>query len=203
MEACNDTAALASAAAALVANPADCTQRVASQFSRLLFPTHLSARQLVRVIENARPLRGDAIEGFPVDIEYLYQGCPDVASKDELIAGLAELALRPPFVQDYQRISRQYKKIATSLEPIARMAMEALPASQPPTQGLVQILMAIERADRTESREEEVKLSSRVRAHVHVPGPCFGRTSRKFAHRIAIHQRACGSFFSAATHYGN
>ena len=44
-----------------------------------------------------------------------------------MIAGLAGLALRPPFVQDYQRVSRQYQKIATSLEPIARMAMEALP----------------------------------------------------------------------------
>jgi hypothetical protein len=38
LQACDDTAALASAAAALVADPAACTQRVASQFSRLLFP---------------------------------------------------------------------------------------------------------------------------------------------------------------------
>ena len=173
LKACDDTAALASAAAALVADPAACTQRVASQFCRLLFPTDLSTRQLVQVIENARPLRGDAIEGFPVDIEHLYQACPDVASGDELIAGLAELALRPPFVQDYQRISRRYKKIATSLEPIARMAMEALPTDQSPSSGLVQILMAVERADRSESFEEEVKLSSSVRAHVHVTQALF------------------------------
>jgi hypothetical protein len=173
LQACNDTTALASVTAALVANPAACTQRVASQFSRLLFPTHLSARQLVQVIENARPLRGHAIEGFPVDIEHLYQACPDVASRDELIAGLAELALRPPFVQDYERVSRQYQKIATSLEPIAGMAMEALPAGQLPSPGLVRILMAVERADRSESREEEVKLSSRVRAHVHVAQALF------------------------------
>jgi hypothetical protein len=173
LQACNDTAALASTAAALVANPAACTQRVASQFSRLLFPTHLSARQLVQVIENARPLRGHAIEGFPTDLEHLYQACPDVASRDELIAGLAELALRPPFVQDYQRISSRYEKIATSLEPIAGMAMEALPPGQLPSPGLVRILMAVERADRSESREEEVKLSSRVRAHAHVAQALF------------------------------
>lgn len=173
LQACDDTTALASAAAALVADPAACTQRVASKFSRLLFPAHLSARQLVQVIENSRPLRGDAIEGFPVGLEHLYQACPDVATRDELIAGLAGLALRPPFVQDYQRVSRQYQKIATSLEPIARMAMEALPAGQPPSLGLVQILMAVERADRSESREEEIKLSSRVRAHAHVTQALF------------------------------
>lgn len=173
LQACDDTAALALAADALVADPAACTQRVASQFSRLLFPTHLSARQLVQVIENARPLRGDSTEGFPADIEPLYQACPDVATRDELITGLAELALRTPFVQDFQRISRQYKKIATSLEPIARMAMEVLPAGQSPSTGQVRILMAVERADQSESREEEVKLSSLVRAHVHVTRALF------------------------------
>ena len=173
LQACNDNVALESAAASLVANPFDCKQRVASQFSRLLFPMHLSARQLLQIIENARPLRGDAIEGFPVDVEHLYQACPDVASRDELITGLARLALRPPFVEHYQRISLRYKKIATSLEPIARIAMEALPAGQPPSPGLVRLLMAVERADRTESREGEVKLSCRVRAHVHVTQALF------------------------------
>lgn len=173
LQACGDMAALASAAASLAAAPAGCSQRVASRFSRLLFPSHLSARQVVHIIENARPLRGDAIDGFPAEIEHLYQACADVASRAVLIEGLAELALRPPFVQDFQRISREYQKIATSLEPIARMAMEALPAGTPPSLGLVRILMAVERADRTESHEDEVKLSSLVLAHEQVTQVLF------------------------------
>ena len=108
-----------------------------------------------------------------------------------------------PFVQDYQRISRRYKKIAKSLEPIARMAMVALPAGQPPKPRAGADLIAVERADRMESREDEVKLSVPACALMCTsPRPCFGRTSRKFAHWIATVQHVCGRSISAGTPYG-
>ena len=121
--------------------------RSASEFSRTLFPAYLTTTELLSVIEKSQRSRGDSLDGFPSALEHIYRHCPDQAAKDELLAGLAELALRPPYAEDYKRISRDYAKIAENIEPLARTTLETLPPESDPTPALVRALMAVERAD--------------------------------------------------------
>lgn len=160
---CEDDKALAAAAAELVRTPERYTPHVAAQFSRLLFPKYLSVAQLLDVIEKSQRTRGDSLDGFPAALDHLYRTCPDNASRDELLAGLSALALRRPYIQDYKHISRDFAKIADSLAPLARAALEALPAATSPTPALVRTLMAVERAECHESRVEGTPLSTMVR----------------------------------------
>jgi hypothetical protein len=164
LDACNDTETLAAVASDLVQRPDAFTPRLASTYSRLLFPKYLSTAQLLHVIEQGRRPSGDSSDGFPSALEDLYRACPNEVSREELLGGLSDLALRPPFVERYQRVSREHQKIAEALGPLARRAVEATPTAGTPTSAVVRTLMAVERTDRREPRSEETPLSTLVRS---------------------------------------
>ena len=164
LAACEDAQALAAAAAHLIQSPEDHTPRLASRFSEVLFPSHLGVSQLLHIIEKSRRPCGDSVEGFPHSLELFYRACPDNTTKNELLAGLGELATRPPFIKDSRRISSDYAKIAENLGPIARIALEAMPETGSPTPALIKALMAIERAEYNESVDEGTPLSTLVRS---------------------------------------
>lgn len=143
-------------------NPEAYPPRAASAFSGTLFPAYLTTRELLSIIEKSQRPPEDSLDGFPSALEQFYAACPDQAARDELLTGLSALALRPPYTQDYKCISRDYAKIAESIEPLARMALESLPPAGDPTPALVRALMAVERADDHESRGHGEPLSASI-----------------------------------------
>ncbi len=171
LAACEEVESLMGAAAHIVQNPETYSSRLASKFSILLFPKYLTTSQLLRIIEKCQRPQRDSLDDFSSDLEDHYRACPDDAAKDEFLLGLAELALRRPFSQDYKRVSRDYEKIADNLAPIAHMALEVMPEKQAPLPSLVRTLMAVERADRDKSHEERTALSALVRSR-----PMLNRT---------------------------
>jgi hypothetical protein len=173
LAACQDTDALKATAADLLKNPEAYPPSAASAFSRTLFPVYITTRELLSIIEMSQRPPEDSLDGFPSALEHLYGACPDQAARDELLAGLSALALRPPYTQDYKRISGDYAKIAESIEPLARKALESLPPSADPTPALVRALMAVERADHHEDRDHGEPLSALVRAHPQVNRALF------------------------------
>jgi hypothetical protein len=166
LEACQDTETLTAAAADLVQSPQAYTPRLAYQFSKILFPNYLSVDQLLQIIERSPRPRGDSLEGFPSILDELYRACPDKDARDQLVGGLATLALRRPYIQDYKRISRDYAKIAENIGSLVRVEIEALPVAAEPTPGLLKALMAVERAQRHESDHDGTPLSTLVRARL-------------------------------------
>jgi hypothetical protein len=173
LDACNDTETLAAVASDLVQRPDAFTPRLASTYSRFLFPKYLSTAQLLHVIEQGRRPSGDSSDGFPSALEDLYRACPDEVSREEFLGGLSDLALRPPFVERYQRVSREHEKIAEELGPLARKAVEATPTAGTPTSAVVRTLMAVERADHHEPRSEETPISTLVRSRPFVNRALF------------------------------
>ncbi len=173
LAACDDKSTLTATAADLAARPEAYNARLASQCSRFLFPNYLSVTQLLHVIEHGQRPRGDTLDGFPAAIGHFYRACPDAHSKAGLLAGLSDLARRPPFVQEYRRISRDFAKIAEELGPVARMALEDIRASDVPGRALVRTLMAVERSERQEYRDDRPPLSSLVRTRPKVNQALF------------------------------
>ncbi len=153
LDACGDQEGLL-ATARWIKNASNCTStRLAANFSRILFPRYLVVEELIELIERSPSLRRGALEGFGDAIDDLWRNCSDAISRERLLAGIADLCLAPPFEDDYRRISRRHHEIARNLAPIAREAMLRL-GSTATSEGLVRVLMAVERADYQLSGDE-------------------------------------------------
>ena len=88
-----------------------------------------------------------------------------------MVGGLAELCLAPPFDDNRHRVSARHSELAKNLERIAKREIESLRDGEP-SDYLIRLLMAVERADREyRSREEWPALCSLVQSN--------GRLQRK------------------------
>jgi hypothetical protein len=162
---CDDREGLSSAARSLMKAPGQASAQRAAGFARVLYPRHLSTDELLTLVSMAKaPPRGSA-EGFPYHIAELHDAAQNSASRTALVCGLGELCLCPPFVADYQRISKRHRELAQHLDVVAQREVKALRSGDPPS-GLVKLLMAVERADPPEhfTGDDEPKLSEIVQA---------------------------------------
>lgn len=158
LEGCADHAGLAAATHWLKEVGEGASARVAPAFAKVLFPRHLSVEDLLAVIARSPPPRRGSLEGFGFALEQLWQACSDDRSRLTLCEGLAQLCLTPPFVADYRRVSARFKELAKDLEPIARNALQRF-RGDVQLEGLVRLLMAVERSEeRGSSRSEEADL---------------------------------------------
>ncbi len=154
LAACKDETGLSAATQELVNNAADLEPRLSVEAARVLYPDRLTLAQLFTLIEQVRPPGRYSAEGFGYAITDLFDATPAAAGRCEFIERLSSLCLTQPFVEHYQRISRRYIELAKHVEPIARRELQALEDREPPKH-LVQLLMAVERAERDYDSDEE------------------------------------------------
>lgn len=136
--------------------------RLASGFSKALFPKYINLKELFEVIERAKPAKRFTTDGFPYTIDSLFESCP-TPDKSEFVDRLAELCLKQPYAQDYRRVSKQQVELARYLGNIAHTAVTAL-RGDTPSDGLVKLLSVVERAERGNHRyDEQPMLNTLVR----------------------------------------
>lgn len=160
--ACKSGDALQRVTTDLMRDPTKASPRLAAGFAKALFPGFLNVRQLLTLIDKAKPPSASSIEGFSYAIDDLWQACPD-ADKPALIAGLANLCARPPFAQEYRRVALRQAELSRHLGNIAFEAVSAL-GDDTPSSDLIELLAVVERAERPiRSEGEGPELNRRVR----------------------------------------
>lgn len=146
LQACGETQALTTAARRLMRSPDKASARLAASFALVLYPTYLSSKDLLKLIEQSRPAGRSTVEGFAYNIEQLYDAAPNASERAALAFGVGALCLKPPFVEAHQRISKRYHELARYSEILAQRETTHLGDANPPS-GLVKILMAVERVN--------------------------------------------------------
>jgi hypothetical protein len=142
--ACEADSELRRVATDLMRDPAKAGPRLAAGFAKALFPKYLSIAQLVTLIDKAKPPSSG--EGFAYTIEDVWHACP-AAERLALLAGLAQICARPPFVNEYHRVAARQEQLARHLGGIAYEALSAL-GDAPPPAALIELLAVVERAKR-------------------------------------------------------
>lgn len=171
---CDDKESLREAAAALLADPAAVSGRIAAMFAAILYPDYLTTPQLLTLIDLSQPVREHVVEGFPYVINQLYEAAPNTTARSALLGGISELCLTPPFVADYQQVSRKHAEIASRLHPLARLEVLALGVKEPP-HWLIRLLMAVERAERHHAQATKFHHSIVLYARINgSTAPSFG-----------------------------
>jgi hypothetical protein len=159
---CKAGDALQRVAADLMNDPTKANPRLAAGLVKALFPDFLNVMQLLTLIDKAKSPSSSSIEGFTYGIDELWQACPD-ADKAALIAGLAKLCARPPFVHEYQRVALGQAELSRHLGNIAFETVSAL-GDRLPSPDLIALLAVVERAERPiRSDGEGPELNQRVR----------------------------------------
>lgn len=160
--ACEAGGSLQRVATDLMVDPTKASQRLAAGLANALFPVYLNVVQLLTLIEKAQPASSSSIEGFAYAIDQLWQACAD-ADKPALIAGLAKICARPPFVHEYRRVALRQAELSRHLGNIAFETVSAL-GDNVPSSDLIGLLAVVERAERPIQDEGEGReLNRRVR----------------------------------------
>ena len=173
MAACGDSGGLAEAAKCLLSDPSRATSNLAAGFAKALFPRWLSVKDLLTVIAEVPSPRPQTYEGFICVLGDIWRACRRTDMRDCLLAGLADLALSPPFIRPHQRVSVRHVELAGTMAPIVREALMDLGDAEPSV-GLVRALMAVERAeDHPLSEPPDPDLSALVTANTRVQRKLF------------------------------
>jgi hypothetical protein len=154
VDACGDVDGLGAAARWLVAASAPVTARLASHFAKVLFPRYLSVDELLELIERSPSPKERSYESFGHAIGALWGACPDAAARERFIAGFADLCLAPPFAAPHLRISARHYGLVANMTALGREAVLALRDAEP-CDGLVRLLMVIERAESHAAADQE------------------------------------------------
>lgn len=159
--ACNAHPELKQIAHDIMRDPSKVGPGLAAGFAKALFPKYLTTSQLITLIDKSTPPSSNSVEGFGYIIDELWRVCPS-AERPVLLGGLAELCVRPPFVDQYHRISSRQKELASHLGRISYDAVSAL-GSAVPAAAVIELLAVVERADRPPRLDEGPPLNELVR----------------------------------------
>jgi hypothetical protein len=129
--------------------------------AKALFPRYLKVSELFTLIEKTRSTKPLSSEGYGYAILDLFQACPDSASRREFVSRLADLCLTKPFADEYHRVSKRSFDLASHVEPIVTLELQALRNGEP-TEDVIRLLMVVERADRYPADRDEPTLSQVV-----------------------------------------
>jgi len=154
LKSCDDQDGLANVTELLIKERAKASARLAAAFAKALFPRYLGTQELLDVIRDSQPAREHTIGAFPEVLVDLYELCPDKISRRQLVGGIAELCLAPPFDDIHRRVSGRYSEVARHLEPIAKRELQ-LVSDDEASDYLIRLLMAVERANRDYRSQED------------------------------------------------
>jgi hypothetical protein len=130
----------------LMRNHARAKSHLVTGFAKALFPKYLSVAQLLTLIDQSTPPSSDLRGGFAYNIRRLWRACPP-ADRHALLAGLAKICARPPFVHEYRRVAARQEQLARHLGGIAYEALSE-PGPATPSSALIELLAVVERAER-------------------------------------------------------
>src|SRR6266568_1468950 len=142
---CGAHSALKKVADSLLEDPSRLSPRLYSGFIEVLFPEYVSVAQFLLSLESAQMPSPLSSHGISYSISEMWNECP-VAARPEFIAGLADLCLREPYVNNFERVSKKYDELAKHIAPIAIGAMKD-PGDREPSDSLIRLLSVVERAD--------------------------------------------------------
>ncbi|TPK07986.1 hypothetical protein FJ872_23520 [Mesorhizobium sp. B2-5-9] len=165
MKASGDHAGCRQAAREALAHPGALSAYMAAGIAQALYPNFLTTDDLLRLVVEAKPPHSDTGEGFARAIAGLYQLATTPQDRAKIVERIGDLCLMPPLVESYSRVSVKHGYLADHLRPIAAAEIKVL-GDKAPSQALVRLLMAIERADRSYSVEtDEPPLRELVQAN--------------------------------------
>ena len=162
---CGDQPAIKEYASRLKTNVSRHKGRLIAGSAKVLFPDHLTVSELVHLIARFPPPDEFSVDWFGYDLFDLWSSCLSDEAKNELAAGLADICLKKPYVDDYHRVSRKHRQTSKQLEPIAhRLAVEL--GDRDPPEFLVRLLMVVERAEhRFRSHTQQQPLDEVIRSN--------------------------------------
>jgi len=168
---CNSKTTLSTIAEKLVRDVPNISAKLAAGFACELFPSYLNVEQLITLIADTQLPARDSTQGFGYALEELWQKCP-AEWKTRFIGGLAELTLSKP-VCEHRHISKKYGFLTNDFEPIAHQVIGNLGHNDPSNE-LIRLLMAVERADHSYLfRELKPPLSELVQTYPKVQRALF------------------------------
>lgn len=152
LSACGDNKGLAAAAKWLMNKRSVMSNRVAAEFSKALFPKHLSVKQVLTLVDK-KPSSDQGYDGFDYSVRELYDSCDDARMRAEFVSGLAELCLSKPFADSWKRVSKRHRHLARKIESIAVSEVQSLGGAGAPSH-VVRLLMVVERAEEHLSNDD-------------------------------------------------
>ncbi|TIV15228.1 MAG: hypothetical protein E5V95_27255 [Mesorhizobium sp.] len=154
MKACGDLVGCRQAARDAMANPGRLSAYMAAGLAQALYPNFLSTDDLLRLLTEAKPPPPSSTDGFAYSIVGLYRLAGTSRDRAKIVEVIGDLCLMPPLAETYHRVSVKFGYLADHLRPIAAAEIGIL-GNNAPSHALVRLLMAIERADRSYSVEED------------------------------------------------
>ena len=170
---CHDNEGLALATQQFIGASHKASARLASAFAKVLYPHHLTTDQLLVLIERRQPAHEDTAEGFPYSIVELYEACTEPHLQREFVTRITDLCFSKPFLENYQRVSREHFALANEIGAIALREMRALLPGDP-ADYVIRLLMVVERAERGINWDgDESRLDKLVQANVRLQRALF------------------------------
>ncbi|KAB0669030.1 hypothetical protein F6V30_14430 [Oryzomonas sagensis] len=151
---CDDQDGLSAAATWTRGATGRISPRLCPYFATILFPSHLLVDDLLNMIRHTPKAREESLRDIDHEIYSLWELCP-AASREQLMDGLSNLVLSPPFKDSYRRTSAQHHGLAVDFTLIAKEVLVNQDKVDA-TDGLIHLLMAIERSDQNMSKNEDM-----------------------------------------------
>ena len=157
----NDETRLKKVASELISTPTLFPEKKHATLSSLLYPKYLTTSEVIKLVERAHTPKRYSGDGFSYAISRFLRSCP-VNEIENLLTGISELALRKPYDQDYQPISKQYGYLARQFVNLAHIALDRIPPSET-SNGLSDVLVAMERSDGSSTiKKHPISISDRL-----------------------------------------
>ncbi|MGF6350963.1 hypothetical protein [Variovorax sp. W2I14] len=161
--ACKDIRGLRALTSAVRAAPDRLSARLAPQMASLLYPAYLSTDDLLSLIERSEPAEPYQVEGFSYQLASLHALAPSRAAQRQFSLGIATLVMKAPYADEDLRVSSRHVELCKGLASLAKAELDRR-APGDVEDGLVRLLMAVERASGMHAEEDEREgLAKRVR----------------------------------------
>ena len=154
LNACNAARQLRNVATNLVTRRKTVRADHASEFASRLYPDHLSADELFLLVESCPKPPSNVSDGFGVHLPDLWADCPQ-DERLKFARRIALLLLKPPFHNDYQHISENYRFLAKRLPSVANELFKVIDVNFVQDEA-IDILLPIGRARRFDSSDDDL-----------------------------------------------
>ncbi|MEM9422424.1 MAG: hypothetical protein AAF986_07965 [Pseudomonadota bacterium] len=137
----------------------DANDKLAS-IAPALYPDYLSTKDLLEVIKTAKPPKKYSYNGFAPQLTSLFTSCPE-HEQEHFLQSVADLALSEPHRAQHKRLSQSYGYLAKNFVHLA-CAIVSGTEDVPHSNGLIRILMAVERCKDAHDLDEKRRYLSEI-----------------------------------------
>lgn len=151
--ACDDPKGLRDLARIVCVAPDRLSARLAPQLASLLYPAYLSTDDLLDLVDRSESPEPYQTEGFSYQLASLHALAPNRDAQRQFALGIATLFLKAPHVDDSE-VSSRHVELGKGLVSLAKAELEKR-AIGDVDDGLIRLLMAVERARGVHDDEQE------------------------------------------------